>query len=81
MDWAVDSLRILTKNTLIKYPSNILQETYYKRTVERNGNINKRKAHILGMYAVSACTQMFGYHCNLTIFIMQYMHFTGETLK
>jgi len=33
-----------------------LQETYYKRTMLRKGNINLRKAKILGMYAIDLST-------------------------
>ena len=39
-----------------KHPGNILQETYYKRTMLRKGKINLRKAKILGMYAIDLST-------------------------
>jgi len=33
-----------------------LQETYYKRTMLRKGNIKLRKAKILGIYAIDLST-------------------------
>ena len=43
------------KKDLNKHPGNILQETY-KRTMLRKGNINLRKAKILGVYAIDLST-------------------------
>ena len=49
-----------------------MQETYYKRTMLRKGNINLRKAKIQGMYAIDLSTAYICLYQELNLKIVKY---------